>query len=140
MTPLLLALALAAPAPTLDTPPPPQSGGAEDAALVVGVADYAFVPDVPFADRDAKAFAAWLLKGRGVPPERVRLLVDGRAAKEDIEEGLRFAASKVGAGGTLWVFFAGHGIPSPAGQDGLLAGVDVKQTPASVAARSVSRS
>lgn len=141
MTPALaLLLALAAAPPSLDAPAPEQRGGEADAALVIGVSDYAFVPDVPFADRDAKAFAAHLLRTRKVPPDRVRLLVDGRAAKEDLEEGIEFLLQKAQKGGTLWVYFAGHGIPSPSGKEGLLAGVDVKQTASSVAARSLSQS
>ncbi len=136
----LLALALSSALPSVDDgwPETVSSPASQDAAVVVGIEKYVFVPHVPFAARDAYAFWSFLVFDRGVPVERVSLLKED-PAKEEIEEAVRKRAAQVGPGGTLWFYFAGHGAPDPSGQDGLLVGVDAKETPESVAARSVTR-
>jgi len=140
---LMVALALPAAAragpPLLDQPAARQGPSQNDVALVIGIGDYAFVADVPYADRDARAFAAYLIRTRGVAADRVRVLLDGNATREAIGEGLDWLAATATPQSTVWVYFAGHGLPSPDGQDGLLAGADVQQTAASIAARSLSR-
>ncbi len=140
MTLALLALALSSALPSVDDgwPETVSSPASQDAAVVVGIEKYAFVSHVPFAARDAYAFWSFLVFDRGVPVERVSLLKED-PAKEEIEEAVRKRAAQVGPGGTLWFYFAGHGAPDPSGQDGLLVGVDAKETPESVAARSVTR-
>lgn len=96
-----------------------------DAAVVVGIEDYAFVADVPFALRDADAFRNWLLYTRGLPVNRVSLLTSNPTAS-DIRTALKTRAKEVGAGGTLWVYFAGHGSAHPETGKRLLLGVDVQ--------------
>lgn len=135
---LILVMSLAA-FPILDDAPQPQLQSPMDVALVVGVSDYAFIEDVPYADRDARAFANYLIQARGVPPDRVRLLVDGKAVRETIQDGLRFVVQKSHPEGLVWIYFAGHGVPDPDTKDGLLAGADVQQSLASFSARSLSR-
>ena len=46
----------------------------DDAAVVIGIEDYAFLPDVPFAERDAQAVSDLLVYTIGVPADRVRVL------------------------------------------------------------------
>ncbi len=109
--------------------------GARDAALIVAIEDYAHVPDVPGARRNAADWRAWL-RARGVP--HVKVLqdaaamhgFDGRGRPRGILTALEQTAAKVGPGGTLWFVFIGHGAPNgdPAQPDGLLLAQSVQQT------------
>src|SRR5688500_9623754 len=110
--------------PDLHASLPPQGGGAEDAALVVGVSDYVYLPRIDGANDNAAAWQEWLLRVRNVPGDRVVLLRDREATKERIERNLRTLATQVGPQGTIWFIFIGNGAPSPSGDDGLLLGPD----------------
>jgi uncharacterized caspase-like protein len=112
---LFLSAALAAP-PDVDTPLKGSARVRKDAALVVSVEDYTFLPDVGGATLDADALQAWLSTTRGV--ERITRLSDpDRAA---LRTGMSTAARAVRGGGTLWVYFAGHGSIDSAGKRVLL--------------------
>jgi hypothetical protein len=107
----------AAEVPSLDAPPVVSVVRKKDAAVVVGLEDYASLPDVPFAKADAQAFASHL-RARGIPAARVRLLLDPRA--KDVRAAVEAAARE--ARDTLWIYVAGDVLP---GADGAaLAGVD----------------
>src|SRR5687768_16231294 len=121
-------LSLALAAPDIDTPLRTGATAPADTAVVIGIEDYAFVPDVPYAQRDAKAFYDLLVYTIGVPSSRVRLLDHG-AGKEQIVEAVAAAGAEVGAGGTVWVYFAGHGAADPSTGARLLLGDDVRQDP-----------
>jgi hypothetical protein len=110
--------------------------GAADAALVVGVEDYFVLPDVPHAVRDAEAFYETLVYTVGVPADHVVKLT-GTPSREQIEQGLETAAAAAGAGGTLWVYFAGHGAADPVDGARLLLGADVQPDVRSLGARGV---
>ncbi len=107
-----------------------------DAALVIGNEDYAFLPDVPYARADAVAFYQWLVYSRGVPTASAALL-DGRASREMIEQAAAGAVKKVGRGGTLWVYFSGHGAASPTDGSRLLLGDDARSEMSGFESRSV---
>jgi tetratricopeptide (TPR) repeat protein len=96
-----------------------------DAAVVVGIESYPFLPAVPYAQRDADAFYNFLVYTRGVSPTRVSLLTNDPTAG-DVREALKLRAAEVGPGGTLWVYFAGHGAADPETGERLLLGVDVQ--------------
>lgn len=115
----LAAAAEVASPPDVDTPRTGSGRSPSDAAIVVGVEDYAGIADAPSAGRDAAAFAEYLRLVRGV--RRVELLID--PDRGDIRAGLRRAASHVRPRGTLWVYFAGQGAISETGRRVLL-GVD----------------
>jgi iron(II)-dependent oxidoreductase len=116
-----------------------EDGGERDAALVIGVTDYAYVPDIPGAARNAEDWFAYLVQVRGVPLASARLLRDHEATREAIEDAARDVTARVQPGGTLWVVFIGHGAPSPDGQQGVLIGADAQARAASLYARSVSQ-
>ena len=44
---------------------------AQDAAVLIGIEAYPFLPDVPYAKRDVEAFRQYLPKTRGVPDGQV---------------------------------------------------------------------
>jgi len=125
--------------PDLSTDAGVQGGGEQDAALVVGVGDYYNLPPIAGAVDNATAWQQWLLRSRKVRPERVVLLADREATKEKIEKNLKALAADVGAQGTLWFVFVGHGAPSASGDDGLLLGVDTDAAADSVAGRGVAQ-
>lgn len=122
--------------PSVDTPAR-QGGGEQDAAVIIGVEDYAFAPDVPGAAANATAWYMHLVEGRGTPPQRVTLLRDRDGTRERMLEALASAAAQVQPGGTLWVVFVGHGAPDPTANDGVLVGVDAQQTASGLFPRSV---
>jgi hypothetical protein len=132
----LLAAALAATLPSVDDPLKTGAKAPSDAAVVIGIEDYLLVPDVPYAKRDAKAFYDFLVYTRGVPSSRVRML-DSGAGKEQILEAVTAAGKSVAAGGTVWVYFAGHGAADASSGERLLLGDDVRQDPAAFSSRGV---
>ncbi len=90
-----------------------------DAAVVIGVEDYAFLEHAPYAERDARGFHSWLVYGRGVPADRITLLASG-ASKEAIEAALDKAGQQAGEGATAWIYFAGHAVADSGGDAHLL--------------------
>ncbi len=107
----------------------------EDAAVVVGLEDYAFVADVPHARRDAEAFATFLTYTRGIPLDRVRTVSSGSV--EVLRQALDQAGKSVRAGGTVWVYFAGHGAASLSTGERVLLGDDVRPDPIAFDARTL---
>lgn len=79
----------------------------KDAALVIGVEDYASIRDAYAAGADADAFALFLTGNADLPASNVLRLNNASAA--DIRNGLVGVRSKVKKNGTIWVYFAGHG-------------------------------
>ncbi len=140
---LLLTPALAAadtPWPSLAEPPPSVGGGERDAALVIGIADYPMLKQpIPGADRNARAWYLWLTETRRIETDRVTLLIDAQAVREEILARARETAARVKPGGTLWVVFVGHGAPAADGSDGVLIGADAQQTPRLLYSRSVTQ-
>src|SRR5262245_58778002 len=109
LLPLLAMLAGTAGATVPDIDVKLRSGqrASADAAVVVGIETYPFLPHVPYAARDADAFYGFLVYTRGLSPTRLTLLTNDPTA-DDIREAVRQRAAEVGPGGTLWVYFAGH--------------------------------
>lgn len=106
----------------------------KDVALVVGNTDYASLPDATYADRDARAVHTWLTSGGGLRPENATLLLDAKTA--ELAGAVQAAAARAPAGGTLWLYFAGHGATGGRGQR-LLLGTDASGDPAGLAGVSV---
>jgi uncharacterized caspase-like protein len=125
--------------PSLDTPPAATGGGNNDAALIIGIEDYVYAPDIPGAKANAEAWFRYLSKTRKVPASRIILLRNGEGSKEDILDSAEMAASQVRAGGTLWVIYIGHGAPSKDGE-GLLVGADARADAKSIESRSLPQS
>lgn len=84
---------------------PHEGGGAGDAAVIVGVEDYAFIPDVAGAQDNAEQWYEWLRSIRGVPLTNTQLVRDEEATKESILEQARAATTRVQPDGTLWFVF-----------------------------------
>lgn len=125
--------------PDLSRPAPLVGGGEHDAGVVVGIESYGFVPPVPGAEANAKAWYDYLTRTRGATPANVKLLLGVDATREEMLEAVQSAAGKTGPRGSLWFIFVGHGVPSFDGKDGLLVGVDAQQKAASLQKRSLRR-
>lgn len=104
---LPLAVATAATPPSLDTPPPTGPRSKKDVAVVVAVEDYETLPDAIGAKKDAAAIGAWLATSRGVDPKRLTVVEDASAVTA--RSAVSRAAREVKRGGTLWIYWAGHG-------------------------------
>ncbi len=92
-------------------PPRTASTAPQDAAVVIGIEDYVYLPNVPFARADAEAFHRFLTDTVGVPPERIKNLAVQPATRTTMLNAVRGAAQRVGPNGTLWIYFVGHGAP-----------------------------
>lgn len=131
--PLLASLALAGP-PGIDHPLRTGEVRPGDAAVVIGLERYPFLPDVRFAWRDADAVHTLFVHTLGIPNDRVAVLKSGN--REQIARAVRRAAEQVDGDGRLWVYFAGHGASSPTGEP-LLVADDARQDIEAFTARSV---
>ena len=123
--------------PELDTQMTPMGGGENDAAVVVGIEDYAFVADIPGAARNAKDWYRYFTHVRKTRPANVKLLLNTDATDDGIRAAVADASKRVGKGGTLWFVFVGHGAPAENQKDGLVVGVDAQQNARGLFGRSV---
>ncbi len=112
-------------------------GGEKDVAVIVAIEKYAFVPSIPGARRNAKAWYDYFAKTRKARIENLTFVADADAALEGIRDAATKAARDVREGGCLWFVFIGHGAPSKDGKDGALIGVDAQQRANSIYARSL---
>ncbi len=123
--------------PRLDQPLPKQGGGENDSALIISVGDYAWLPDVPGANDNARAWYLHLAETRGV--KRVKWLKDNEATREQVVLELKVLAENARPGGVVWVVYIGHGAVSAKGDDGVLVGAEAQQVVSSLYARSVAQ-
>ncbi|WP_447974213.1 hypothetical protein [Nitrospira sp. Kam-Ns4a] len=73
------------------------------------------VPALQFAARDAKTMAKYFSRVVGIPAQRVKLLTDEQALKQDLAEALEeWLPQQTGAGGEVFVFFSGRAVVDPA--------------------------
>ncbi|MEQ1564479.1 MAG: DUF4476 domain-containing protein [Myxococcota bacterium] len=123
--------------PSIDEPVKTGVSAAADAAVVVGIEDYFVLSDVPYASRDADAFYDFAVYTRGIPSDRVTLLT-GPVSREKLVSALGAAGKSTRSGGTVFVYFAGHGAASPATGERLLIGADAQADLETFEARAVS--
>ncbi len=83
-------------------------------AVVVGVSRYEHLPKSAWlnsGDKDAKAYAEFLLsqRGGGMPSEHLKLLLNEDATTKNVRLALDFLITNVVSGDVATIFFAGHG-------------------------------
>ena len=82
-------------------------------AVVIGISDYfdPLIPDLKYADRDAEAFAQWLLSPAGgvLPDSSIRLLINERATTAQMIVSLDWLIEKSKPGDRAFIYFSGHG-------------------------------
>jgi hypothetical protein len=87
-------------------------------AIIIGIQNYKRVPKAEFANADAKEFNEYAIRGLGIKPENIKLLVDEEADEVNIvkafENWLPLHVTKNKT--DVYVFYSGHGLPSNDGK------------------------
>lgn len=123
--------------PSLSEPARTGAKAKAESAVVIGLESYPFLGSgVPHARSDADTFADFLVYTRGVPMQNVLTLKSG--AREQILAQIERAAREAGAGGLVWVYFAGHGAANPKNGERMLLGDDVRADVLAFGSRGVS--
>jgi hypothetical protein len=85
-------------------------------AVIIGIAKYESLPVAEFANDDARAFYDYAIRGLGVKPENIKLLVDEGAREAEILKTFRtWLPSRVKSTTDVFIFYSGHGLPTPDG-------------------------
>ena len=86
-------------------------------AIIIGIADYKNLPRADFANDDASMFYDYALRGLGIKPENVKLLVDANADDVAIYQAFKtWLPSRVRSTTDVYVYYSGHGLPAEDGQ------------------------
>ena len=84
-------------------------------ALIVGIEKYSHLPPVEFAGSDARTVANYFTNLLGVPEGNVILLENEKATQSAITAKLKdYLPNNLETNSTLYVYFAGHGMPDVA--------------------------
>ena len=86
-------------------------------AIIIGIQDYRRVSKADFANNDARLFYDYAIRGLGVRPENIKLLLDDKADDLEILGAFKnWLPVKTRKGQTdVYVFYSGHGYPSDDG-------------------------
>ena len=129
LLPLLWLVSLDAPAAepfgaslaSVDDPPDLAMGQTKDFAVVIGIPSYPLIAGPVAWVEEGAWVMAWLYKEyRGVPADRVSLVLGSDATRAGIEQALTEAGQATGPDGVVWVGFAGDGARHPDTQDNTL--------------------
>ena len=89
-------------------------------AMVTGIAEYAELPSVSFADRSAQSFADLVRRQYGITPANLFLLTNQDATGVRWMGRLQTVARRATENDKLIVYYAGHGAPTPSGKTTIL--------------------
>jgi hypothetical protein len=89
-------------------------------AMVTGIAEYAELPSVSFADRSAQSFADLVQRQYGITPAYLTLLTNRDATGVRWMGRLQALARRATENDKLIVYYAGHGAPTPSGKTTIL--------------------
>lgn len=80
-------------------------------AVVIGISKYKNITGLKFADRDARAFAEWLMSPYGgvTNKDDIKLLTNEAATQTAVADALYWLLEKVKSGDKAYIYFAGHG-------------------------------
>ena len=95
-------------------------------AIVIGIENYRQkLPKADFAADDAKLMSDYLTRAMGYPEENVVMLVNDHAALGDFVKYFeKWLPNNVEKGGTVLVYYSGHGAPNPKTGDAYLVPYD----------------
>lgn len=95
-------------------------------AIVIGIEQYRQkLPKADFATSDAETVTKYLTKVMGYPEENVVTLTNDKASKSDFEKYFgKWLSNNVEKGGTVFVYYSGHGAPNPKTGDAFLVPYD----------------
>jgi len=80
-------------------------------ALVVGIERYRDAPAATGARQDAERFADVVRKTLNVPSDHIRVALDDRATRVDLEKHLDWLRTNARDGSRVYFYFSGHGAP-----------------------------
>jgi hypothetical protein len=84
----------------------------KDWGLIIGIENYDNLPSVHYARKDAQIMKEYYTKLLGVPEDNIIMLIDRGATKARIEGYLKqYLPRNVEKDTTLYVYYAGHGMP-----------------------------
>jgi len=89
-------------------------------AMVTGIAEYAELPSVSFADRSAQSFSELIQRQYGITPANLTLLTNQDATGVRWMGRLQAIARRATENDKLIVYYAGHGAPTPSGKTTIL--------------------
>lgn len=89
-------------------------------AIVIGISSYSELPRVVFADRSARSFSETIKRRFGIPNDQIMTMINEEATGTRVLARIRSVAHRMGPNDQLIVYFAGHGAPSPDGQQTVL--------------------
>jgi len=96
----------------------------EDFAVIIGIENYADLPDATYAERDAAAAKRFVL-ALGLPERNIALLTGTRATKNGFEKTLEgWLPNNATKNSRIFVFYSGHGAPDPGNGNAYLVPVD----------------
>jgi hypothetical protein len=97
-------------------------------ALVIGIEQYANAPPAKYASRDANFFADFAEVKLGIPAQNILLLKDEEASEREILLALKSWLPRMIVPGQteLFVFYAGHGMPTSDGTNAYLVPYDAE--------------
>lgn len=111
----------------VDTVPAPLVNEKQNAyAVVIGIEEYREkLPKADYAVRDAKTMSEYLTKVLGYPEKNVVVRLNEKAAKGDLEKFFGpWLKNNVEPGGSVFVYYSGHGAPNPKTGDAYLVPYD----------------
>jgi len=105
---------------------PKQKPSRDRAALIIGLEKYEASAPAQFASRDAQMFADYAREKLGIPAGNVKVLTDSGASEREILTALKvWLPTAVKPDTTdLYVFYAGHGMPTADGSSAYLVPYD----------------
>ena len=105
---------------------PKQIASRDRVALIIGVEKYARAPSADYASGDAKMFADYAREKLGVADNNIKVLSDTGASKAEVLRALKVWLPKAVKPDTtdLYVFYAGHGMPTADGSSAYLVPYD----------------
>ena len=87
-------------------------------AIIIGIQDYQRIPRSEFSNEDARSFYEYAIRGLGIDPGNIKLLVDSEANDVEITRAFKnWLPSRARKDVTdVYVFYSGHGLPSADGE------------------------
>ncbi|MEK6725248.1 MAG: caspase family protein [Deltaproteobacteria bacterium] len=95
-------------------------------AIVIGIEQYRQkLPAADYAVHDAQTVTEYLTKVMGYPEENVVTLTNDKATRNDFEKYFgKWLSNNVEKGGSVFIYYSGHGAPNPKTGDAFLVPYD----------------
>jgi hypothetical protein len=108
--------------------PETNEDGENTLAVIVGIQDYKYAPNVDYADRDAQYFYEYSKSVLGIPEPNIYFRLDDGATSGEFnkifaEDG--WIARRMGPSTDIIFYYSGHGAPDPKSEKGFLIPHDI---------------